>query len=77
MKDLISYLAKNITGTEEFTIEEEKMEGGFNYTIVLPQEYVGLVIGKGGQTIKSIRNLVKVRATLEKALINVSVKEKE
>ncbi len=77
MKDLINFLAKNISGTEDFSIEEGEVENGINYTIILPQEYVGLIIGKGGQTIKSIRNIVKVRATLEKSLVNVSVQEKE
>lgn len=77
MKDLINFLTKNISGTDDFSVEEGEVENGINYTIILPQEYVGLIIGKGGQTIKSIRNIVKVRATLEKTLVNVSVQEKE
>ncbi|PIP57013.1 RNA-binding protein, partial [Candidatus Woesebacteria bacterium CG22_combo_CG10-13_8_21_14_all_45_10] len=32
----------------------------------VPPEDMGLVIGKGGTTIKAIRNLIRVRATLEK-----------
>lgn len=77
MKDLIDFLTKNITGTDDYSVDEGEAENGTNYTIILPQEYVGLIIGKGGQTIKSIRNIVKVKATLEKTLVNVSVQEKE
>jgi predicted RNA-binding protein YlqC (UPF0109 family) len=75
MNELISYLVKNITGTQDFTITEEEMENGINYTVLLPQEFIGLVIGKGGQTIKALRNIIKVKATLDKTLVNLTVAE--
>ena len=35
----------------------------------------GILIGKEGKTIKAIRNLLKVRATLEKKVVNVVLSE--
>jgi predicted RNA-binding protein YlqC (UPF0109 family) len=38
---------------------------------------MGLIIGKRGKTIRTIRNLLRVRATLEKKGVSVAVVEKE
>lgn len=75
MKELISLLVKNIIGSEDFEIEEAVDGGVTNFIIHTKAEFMGLVIGKGGKTIRTIRNLVKVRATLEKISVNVSVAE--
>lgn len=75
MKDLIEFLVKNITGSEDFEVEEKSEDGLATYIIRAKAEYMGLIIGKAGKTIKTIRNLVKVRATLEKKSFNLSVEE--
>jgi len=75
VKELISLLVKNIIGSEDFEIEEAVDGGVTNFIIHTKAEFMGLVIGKGGKTIRTIRNLVKVRATLEKISVNVSVAE--
>ena len=75
MKDLISYLVKNITGNEDFEVDEKNEDSLIVFTIRAKPEYMGLIIGKEGKTIKTIRNLVKVRATLEKKSINLLVEE--
>ena len=38
---------------------------------------IGLIIGKNGKTIRAIRNLLRVRAAIEKKAVFVSVSEKE
>lgn len=76
MEDLLNFLVKNITGIKDYKIESNKLDGGgVEYTILTPQEYVGLIIGKRGKTIKTIRNILKVRATLDKEKVNLSVSE--
>ena len=75
MKELISFLVKNIIGSDDFEIEEVADGGVTNFIIHTKAEFMGLVIGKGGKTIRTIRNLVKVKATLEKTSVNVSVAE--
>ena len=72
MKDLVTYIANSITG-EKLEIEERAEGERINYVIMAPEEVIGLIIGKEGKTIKAIRNLLKVRATLEKKGVSLSV----
>ena len=76
MKDLIQFLLKNILGGETFEVEEKETDGKSDYVLKIPKEEMGLVIGKGGKTIRMIRNLVRVRATLEKKAVGIFVEEK-
>jgi predicted RNA-binding protein YlqC (UPF0109 family) len=75
MKELIEYLVKGITGSSEFSVEEISDQGHTEFVIKANPSLIGLIIGKKGRTIRSIRNLVKVRATLEKKAVSVSVTE--
>lgn len=75
MRDLIEFLLEGITGGKTFSVEEKSEEGLINYVISAKPGDIGLIIGKGGKTIRAIRNLMKVRATLEKKAINISVNE--
>lgn len=74
MNDLINYILKGILGEDEkFEITEETIEGRTNYLIHTDPKNIGLIIGKGGKMINAIRNLIKVRATLEKTAVYISV----
>lgn len=75
MRDLLDYLLKGILGEEKFEITEEENEGRIIYKIKAASENVGLIIGKGGRMIKNLRNLLKVRATLEKKAVNLEIEE--
>lgn len=76
MIDLIKYIITNITGKEDIEVIENELDGGrFEYVVKLPKDLMGIVIGKGGNTIKSIRNLIKVKATIEKKSVNIFVEE--
>jgi len=73
MKDLLDFLLKGLLGKEKFEIVETEDTGRILFTIKTAPENVGLVIGKGGRTIKSLRNVLKVRATLEKVAVSLNV----
>lgn len=73
MKELLEFIIENILKSKDFSVEEETLEDKINYKIKLPEDKAGLVIGKSGRTIKAIRNLLKVRATLEKKLVYLTV----
>lgn len=75
MKDLLNYLLKGVLGDEKFEVVETEENGRTNYVIKTAQENMGLVIGKGGKMIKSIRNILKVRATLEKKAVSLNIEE--
>lgn len=76
MKKLLEYLIEQITGSEKFSVLEETKDDLLQLTVEADPEILGLIIGKKGKTIRNIRNLLKVRATLEKKGVNVFVTEK-
>lgn len=76
MKDLLNYLVTNIVSKpEEVKIEEENQDGVINLTLTVDPTDMGLVIGKGGQTIRSIRKLLTVRAIAENVRVNLQLSE--
>jgi predicted RNA-binding protein YlqC (UPF0109 family) len=75
MKDLLEFLLKGVLGEEKFEIVETEDAGRIIYTIKTDPKNIGLVIGKGGHMIKSLRNTLKVRATLEKKAVALNVTE--
>lgn len=77
MRDLLEFLVGGIIGNKDFEIEENQDADRSDFEVKIDSSFFGLVIGKGGRTIRAIRNLLKVRATIEKKGVNVSVAEKE
>lgn len=75
MKDLLEFLLKGVLGEEKFNIEETEDAGRIIYTIKTDPKNIGLVIGKGGHMIRALRNVLKVRATLEKRAVSLNVGE--
>ena len=75
MQDALEYILKNILENDNFTIDEDDNEGFITYTIHAPQDQIGKIIGKGGRTINSIKNLLKIRAIKEGKKIDVQVTE--
>ena len=73
MKELLEFLLKGLLGDEKFEIVEVNDAGRLVYTIKTAPENIGLIIGKGGHMIKSLRNILKVRATLEKTAVSLNV----
>lgn len=83
MKDLIQYIVQNIVSKpEEVKIEEIVNEESDNrksviYTIQAHQDDIGVIIGKSGQTIKSIRSISKIKAIKDGYYVDVKVEESE
>jgi predicted RNA-binding protein YlqC (UPF0109 family) len=75
MKDLLEFLLKGVLTEEKFEVEETEDAGRIIYTIKTDPKNVGLIIGKGGRMIKSLRNILKVRATLEKKAVALNIGE--
>lgn len=66
MKELLNYILKSILGKDsKFEIEEVNEESVVKLIVKTSEEEGGMVIGKGGKIIKAIRNLLRVKATLE------------
>ncbi len=75
MKSLLEYILKNITESK-FSITETSEGDQVTLTVEAPQDEIGLIIGKHGQTIKALQDLLKVKAKLENKFVSVSVSEK-
>ncbi len=63
MKDLIIFIAKQlVTKPDAVEVEESQDENGQVLHLSVAPEDMGIIIGKGGQTIKSLRKILAVRA---------------
>ncbi|MEK7188768.1 MAG: KH domain-containing protein [Patescibacteria group bacterium] len=81
MKKLLSYIIEEITGTKDFSINEEETPSDknsiVNLTLAIDPKYIGIIVGKEGKTIKNIKRILAVKGVLENKLVNISVKEPE
>lgn len=76
MKDLLNYIVTSIvTKPEEVAIDEQNDNGNVTYLLTVDPSDMGIVIGKGGQTIRSIRKLLTVRAIAENVRVNLQLSE--
>jgi predicted RNA-binding protein YlqC (UPF0109 family) len=79
MKDTLQFIISSIVDNpDDVKIDEEqKDEGITNLIITVNQEDIGKVIGKEGKIIRSIRNIMKVKAMKQNARINISIADSE
>lgn len=75
MRDLLDFLIEKMTGIKDYSVEEKTDDGFVRFEVATKPDETGLLIGKKGKTIKTIRNLLKVKATLEKKGVGIFVKE--
>lgn len=73
MEELVNYIVKESTGIDDVEILTEEEDERIIYLIKVPEESIGLVIGKNGNTIKTLRKLLKIRATLEGKRVDLRV----
>lgn len=75
MRDLLEFILKNsLPDTTEFQIDEGRDEVGIIFTITIPAEIRGLLIGKAGKNIRAIRDVLSIIARKhgEKVFIKVA-----
>ena len=76
MKELLDFIIKNILGKDsKYEILESDLPAQtgngsvVTLTVKTADDEGGMVIGKGGKVIKAIRNILRIKATLEKKKI--------
>lgn len=74
MKQLLEYLLTQITG-KEISVEEREEDGRTILEIEPGEETIGLVIGKGGKTIKALQEIVRVCARKENKFVYLRIKD--
>ncbi len=78
MKELLHYIIKRIVNNpEEVEIQEETINDTINLRLKVSPEDMGLVIGKNGSTIQSLRNILKIKAIKEDVRFNLELVETE
>lgn len=74
MKELLHYIITNTLPAEvKFDITEESTEEGVILYLAVPEEYRGLVIGRSGNSIRAIRNIISIIAKREGVHVNISI----
>jgi len=74
MKKFLEYLVTSIVERPEaVVVEESEEEGQINLNFQVHPDDVKIVIGKQGQTIKALRELVKIKAIKERKKVNVNL----
>lgn len=74
MKDFVQFLVTSVVKNPENVVIEESGEGtNFRYSVTVDPADMGLVIGKEGRTINSIRSLAKAKAVKEGIWVDVEL----
>ncbi len=77
-QEFVEYLVKQIVNhPEDVKTERTVDEMGVLITLKIHPEDMGYVIGKQGQTARSIRTLLKIVGAKEKARVNLKIYEPE
>lgn len=76
MKDTLHFIVSTIVNNpDSVEIIEEERDGIIQLEIKIPKEEIGRVIGKEGKIIRSIRNIMKIKAMKHNARINITLAE--
>ena len=72
MKDVLLYIARGLVDDPDAVrVEEEQGEGVVRLLLTVAAEDRGKIIGRGGRTIRAIRDVVRAAAT--RSGVNVQV----
>jgi len=76
MKNTLHYIVTSIVeNPDAVSIDETEQDDMTVFTVTVSKEDMGKVIGKEGKVIRSIRNVMKVKAMKENKRINISLAE--
>jgi len=76
MKDTLHYIISSIVDDPDaVVIADEEADGILNLTVTVAKDDMGKVIGKEGKVIRSIRNIMKIKAMKHGIRINISLAE--
>ena len=76
MKDTLHFIVSAIVDNpDDVAIEEFEDNGTTNFSITVAPDDMGKVIGKEGKVIRSIRNVMKIKAMKQNKRINVQLAE--
>ena len=79
MKEYIEFLVKQIVSNPDNVTVSEVQDGenSYTYAIDVDKDDMGVIIGREGRTIKSLRTLAKVKAVKDGVRVNITLNEPE
>lgn len=78
MKEFVEFIIKQFVNNPEAVVVTESQEADtYIYTVKVADEDMGVVIGREGKTINSVRNLAKAKAIKENVMIRVFLEESQ
>lgn len=78
MKDTLHYIVSSIVQEPDaVVIDEENDNGNISLMIHVAPGDMGKIIGKEGKVIRSIRNIMKVKAMKHNLYINIALADQE
>ena len=79
MKEYIEFLVNQIVSNPDNVTVSEVQDGenSYTYTIDVDKDDMGVIIGREGRTIKSLRTLAKVKAVKDGVRVNITLNEPE
>ena len=76
MKAFVEYLLTQfVSKPDEVRVEESTNDFGLKLTVYVSPDDMGIVIGKEGKNIRSLRNLVKAKAIKDDVRVNLELAE--
>lgn len=76
MKDLLEYIVTSLVSNKDAVVIDGRTEGtDITFILTIDPKDMGLIIGKNGQTIRSLRKLLTVRAIAENVRVNLQLNE--
>lgn len=76
MKEFLEFLIQGICSKpEKVEVKEINDNGVFIYEVSVDEEDMGIIIGKNGKTIRSLRNLAKAKAIKDNVRIQIMLEE--
>src|SRR5688572_24792611 len=76
MQDLLEYIVKNLVSEPDAVLVEQTNDNGIiNLELTVDPKDMGMIIGKGGQTIHALRKILTIRAITENVRVNLHLNE--
>lgn len=76
MRDTLQFIISSIVDNPDaVSISEEETNGLIHFSITVAKEDMGKVIGKEGKVIRSIRNIMKIKAMKQGERISIGLAE--
>jgi len=76
VREVLEFLARSIVGDPDAVVVDEVQNGSIvRLRLSVAPEDVGKVIGKGGRTVRAIRDVVRAAATREGVSVTVEIVE--